>query len=153
LGAASFTRIYEWAGAWPGSRPFASGLLLALLNVRFQFEQPLLVLAGVVPAEEELAAGRKDRAYLGSRPAPVATVGGGQVGAGERGVHGRSPSVPAPVARCRSPGYDHCCAVLVPSTLPDVWPAVSVPDRNERSLNPGFNPVVVLVVPHCRIEW
>jgi hypothetical protein len=64
-----------------------SGLRLSLLQVGFQLTQALLVLPGVVTAEEEFAAGGKDCSYLRCGSAAVAAVSSGQVGAGERGVH------------------------------------------------------------------
>jgi hypothetical protein len=63
-------------------------LRLTLLELGLQLTKALLVLPGVVAAEEELAAGGKDGPYLGSRAATVAAVCSGQVGAGERRVHG-----------------------------------------------------------------
>jgi hypothetical protein len=128
-----------------------SDLRLPLLQVCFQLAQALLVLAGVVPAEEELAPGGKDGTDLSCGAAAVATVSGGQVGAGERGVHGRSPSVPAsgwPGAVC---GCDHCWRGVAAYTLSDVLAFVSVPARNERSPNGIFNPVAAVCLPHCRI--
>src|ERR1044072_5840933 len=127
-------------------------LCLALLDVCLQLAQPLLVLAGVVAAEQELAPGGENGSDLRGSSAPVAAVGSGQIGAGECGVHGKSPSVPAPVGPMPSPAATTGSA-RVPSTLPDVLPIVSVPRRNERSLKPRFNPVVAVAVPRCRICW
>lgn len=63
------------------------GLRLSLLQVGFQLAKALLVLPGVVAAEEELATGGKNGPYLRGCAAAVATVSGCQVGAGERRVH------------------------------------------------------------------
>lgn len=109
--------------------------LLTLLQLSFELLQPRLVFVSVVAAEEKLSAGREDRAYLGCRAATVATIGSGQIGAGECGCHGSSPSVPAPVARC--PRIRMCPRVAItgfpaftPSTLADVCRFVSVPGRS-----------------------
>src|ERR1700754_3996739 len=88
-------------GVAPRTRPAPNAsnparLSLTLLQIGRQLRQPLLVLARVVAAEEQFAPGGKDGADLFSCPATVAADGSGQVGAGECGVHVRSPSVPAP---------------------------------------------------------
>jgi hypothetical protein len=79
-----------------------SGLRLVLLglglDVSGQFTQPGLVRPGVVPAEEELASRGKNGSYLRGSTAPIATVGSGQIGAGECSSH-----VDLPPSRHRSP--------------------------------------------------
>jgi hypothetical protein len=64
------------------------GLRLSLLQLSFQLAKALLMLPGVVAAEEEFATGGKNGPYLCGGSATVTAVGGCQVGAGERRVHG-----------------------------------------------------------------
>ena len=113
-----------------------SGRWLSLLEVCFQLAKALLVLPGVVAAEEEFAAGGKDGPHLGGCSAAVAAVSSCQVGAGERCVHGDSPSVPASGGVPVPFGCGHCWRGVATSTLPDVWAFVSVPALIVRSLDP-----------------
>jgi hypothetical protein len=68
-------------------------------NLSGQLAQTVFVRPSVVPAEEELAPRRKDSSYPGGSTAAITTVGGGQIGAGERSSH-----VDLPPSRHRSPG-------------------------------------------------
>jgi hypothetical protein len=54
------------------------------LNVRGQFLELRFVCAGVVTTEEQLATGAENGSNLGCSSTPVASVGSGQFGAGER---------------------------------------------------------------------
>src|SRR5690606_2664206 len=91
------------------------------------------VLARVVSAEQQLAAGRKHGANLGGRSAAVATVEGGQGGAGECrwGHEGLPPSVPASAMPARN-------AVCVTSTVADEFRRASVPRKLGRWSRAGI---------------
>jgi hypothetical protein len=52
--------------------------------------ESILVLIGVVLAEEKFSTSREDRAHAGSRTTPVAPVGSGQWGAGQCSGHDSS---------------------------------------------------------------
>ncbi len=84
------------------------------------------MLTGVVAAKEQFSPGGENRTNLGCGTAPVASVGSGQFGAGER----RSGHRGLPPSRHRCPGaIDPAAitAVFVASTLSDATPAASVP--------------------------
>lgn len=101
MGPASFESLF-------GCGSCRLRLRLSLLQVRFQLAKALLVLPGVVTAEEELATGGKNGPYLCGCSAAVAAVSSSQIGAGERRVHGKSPSVPASGSPGAVFGRGHC---------------------------------------------
>ena len=76
-----------------------------VLQLCFHLTQTSFELAGVVPAEQQLPAGRQYGAKFGSGPAAVAAVGGGQLGAGERSRHRDLP----PSRRRNSRRPRSCC--------------------------------------------
>src|ERR1700730_197175 len=53
-----------------------------------QLDQPCLMLVGMVLAEQQFGSGRKLRAYTCGGPTAIAAISPGEVGAGQRCVHG-----------------------------------------------------------------